>query len=376
MKTEISNLLKENILGLLLFNLLIVFPSIRFFDKILSVSIFIIYIFIANIIFLFRKKILDFKIFRYKWWILFIIASTVLNCIIYPKVDARKNIGSGSTGDDAIILAAQTLKTTGKLYDVYIDESTPISPGPGWVLLNSGFVLLDLYVLFSPFYLLILFLILRKYVFNDKELNLFALFLGMSFVFWELLFNGHDILPFSLLFLIISIVIFYKSYYNTSVWQFILLGFLLGILSTSRIVFIFVPFLFSFLVMNFNKKKGIILLIVALFVNFFFNYYFYSINNQFQPLHLFKKGLGILGKEVFILLLLLASLGLFFFTKLKNNELKLFNNKVFIVFIIFFFPLTYIDLMRINFQFSIWEGANYLMPIFGFYILQIIIDKR
>ncbi|MBW8524026.1 hypothetical protein K0U91_02150 [Chryseobacterium chendengshani] len=372
MRAKFPKFFRENCLDFFLFNFLIVLPSIRFFDKILSIPIFVIYFIVANIIYIFRTKISNLKIFRYKWWILFIVVSTVLNCIIYPKVDDRKNSGKGSTGDDAIILAAQTLKTTGKLYDVYIDENTPISPGPGWVLINSGFVLLDLYVFFSPFYLLILFLVLRKYVFNDKELNMFALFTGITLVFWELLFNGHDILPFSLSFLIISIVIFYKSHDKSSLWQFIVLGFLLGILSTSRIVFIFLPFLFSFLVMNLNRKKGVILLIVSLSVNLFFNIYFYSINTRFQPLHLFNKGLGILGKEVFIFLLLLGCLGFFFFTRLKSYQLILFEKRVFIILGMFFFPIAYIDLIRIDFQFSVWEGANYLMPLLGFYILQTI----
>lgn len=376
MKAKISTFLNENILDFILFNFLIVLPSIRFFDKILSIPFFVIYFVVTNSIYIIRNKILDLKFLQYRWWILFIFISTVLNCIIYPKVDSRKIIGSGSTGDDAIIIASQTLKTTGKLYDVHIDKITPISPGPGWVILNSGFILLDLYVLFTPFYLIVLFLILRKYLFNDKQLNLFALLLGISLVFWELFFNGHDILPFSLSLLSISIIIFQISYYKTSVWRFLILGFLLGILSTCRIVFIFLPFLFSFLIMNFNRINGVILLIISVLVNLCFNLYFYSINEQFQPLHLINKGLLILGPEIFILLLITGSLGIFFLTKLKNNELILFNRKVFIVLGIFFVPIAYIDLMRVDFQFSNWEGANYLMPIIGFYILQTTSNSR
>lgn len=359
---------RENLLHVFLFNLLIVFPSIRFFDKILSLYVFIFYFFVANAVYFLRNKILNLKLLRYKWWILFLIISTILNLVIYPKVDARRNHGSGSTGDDAIILASKSLETTAKLYDVYIDKNTPISPGPGWVLLNSGFVLLDLYVLFSPFYLLVLFLVLRKYVFDDHQLNLFALFLGISFIFWELLFNGHDILPLSLSFLILSVCIYHNSNRRTSLWRFIALGCLLGIISTSRIVFIFVPFLFSFLVMNFNKKNGIVLLLVSMSINLFFNIFFYSINTQFQPLHLFSKGLGILGTEVFIFLFLIGNLGLIFFTRLKSDNFRLFYQRIFIVFGVFFLPVAYFDLIRVNFQFSVWEGANYILPLIPFYI--------
>ncbi len=365
----------ENFLSFFLFNLLIVIPSIRFFEKILSVPVFIIYFFVANAIFILKEKILSLKLIRYKWWILFLVGSTVLNIIIYPKVDARKNHGTGSTGDDAFILAAETLKTTGKLYDVYIDKNTPISPGPGWILLNSGFVLSDLYVLFSPIYLLILFLVLKKYIFNDKQLNLFALFLGSSLVFWELLFNGHDILPLSLSFLIISVLICHNSNQKTSLWRFAVLGFLLGILSTSRIVFIFVPFLFSFLLMNFNRKRGIILLLTSIGVNLFFNLFFYSINTHFQPIHLINKGLVIIGTEIFIFLVVIGNLGLFYLTRLKINKSVLFHQRVFIIFGIFFIPVAYLDLARVDFQFSVWEGANYIMPLISFYILLMILRR-
>ena len=68
---------------------------------------------------------------------------------IYPIIDARRNLGKGSTGDDAMILASKSLISTGKIYDFIIDFKTPISPGPAWVIFNSPFSFFDLYFLFG-----------------------------------------------------------------------------------------------------------------------------------------------------------------------------------------------------------------------------------
>jgi len=78
----------------------------------------------------------------------------ILTFFIYPVADARKAIGKGSTGDDAIIEPVKQLLSSGKLYDVKLYDGAPVSPGPGWILLNAPFVVFNCYYLFTPMYLL------------------------------------------------------------------------------------------------------------------------------------------------------------------------------------------------------------------------------
>ena len=65
----------------------------------------------------------------------------------------------------------------------------------------------------------------------------------------------------------------------------ILISIFLGMVSTSRIIFFFVPFLFYFLLNPYHKKNSIILLIISSIIFWGFNTYFYFINKIYQPLH-------------------------------------------------------------------------------------------
>ena len=141
----------------LIINLLILLPSIRFFVKFSNFYMFIFYVVGINILtFLIFKNIKKFKFLNYPLWFIFWGVLTVLNFYIYPIIDARRNLGKGSTGDDAMILASKSLMSTGKIYDLIIDFKTPISPGSAWVIFNNPFSFFDLYFLFTPFYFIII----------------------------------------------------------------------------------------------------------------------------------------------------------------------------------------------------------------------------
>lgn len=123
--------MKNKYLLLIILNLILILPSIRFFDKFLNLYFFGFYILFFNFIFIvsINKKEIVKKILSFPYWGFILIILSIANYFIYPLVDARKKIAnSGSTGDDAMILAANTLKSTAKLYDVIINNHTPISP--------------------------------------------------------------------------------------------------------------------------------------------------------------------------------------------------------------------------------------------------------
>ena len=234
--------MKNKYLLLIILNLILILPSIRFFDKFLNLYFFGFYILFFNFIFIvsINKKEIVKKILSFPYWGFILIILSIANYFIYPLVDARKKIAnSGSTGDDAMILAANTLKSTAKLYDVIINNHTPISPGPGWIILNSPFPLLNLFFLFSPIYLFFILFLIKKYYKNIIS-NLFIIILFMSLITVELFFNGHDILPFSLGFLICTLLIHENLKKDINIKYVILISIFLGMVSTSRIIFFFV----------------------------------------------------------------------------------------------------------------------------------------
>ena len=360
---------------LIILNFIIVFPSIRFFSKFLNIYFFAVYVILFNafLVLIISKKEAIKKILSLPIWGGVVIILSIANYFIYPIIDARKKtVNSGSTGDDAMILAANSFKNSGKMYDVFINNHTPISPGPAWVIFNTPFSLLDLYFLFSPFYVLVALLLLKKY-FGNIISNLFLGILFSALVTIELFLNGHDILPFSLGFLICTLLIFENFKNKLGLLSTILISFLLGIVCTSRVIFFFVPFVFYFLTKSLNQKKSLILLMVSSTVFWGFNGYYYAINQNYQPLHLIQKSVHLSSLPLLILGSLAFLIALFFIIKfLKKSEIRDWFLILGSLFALLLIPVSIADLYKQDFNFKLWEGANYFMPIIPFLALYVL----
>lgn len=356
------------IIYFVLFNIFFVIPSFRFLLKFTSEFFLVLFSCIVNTLFYFfltSKFKLPFQ--NTKIWIVGIIFLASINYFVYPKVDARKNIeNKGSTADDAIILATKSWENNGLMYDLMISEIEPISPGPGWVILNSPFIHYNIYFLFSPFYILLLFYTLKRYEQNNTLNNYFLFVLCLSCLFWEMFFNGHDIIPLSFSLFISAFV--YMNYLkdNLSYFYTILIAVFVGLVSTSRIVFAIYPFILFFLGLRINQQKAWLVLVISSVVCFGLHGYFYLINSYYQPFHLLIKAkniLGILPLSIFTFLFLFITYKL----TLIKKEVD-YNLIIAAILSIFLLPISYGDLIRCSFEFKIWEGANYIFPILPFLI--------
>ena len=356
----------------LIINLLLLLPSIRFFVKFSNFYLFIFYVVGINILtYLIFKNIKKFKFLNYPLWFIFWGVLTVLNFYIYPIIYARRNLGKGSTGDDAMILASKSLMSTGKIYDLIIDFKTPISPGPAWVIFNAPFSIFDMFFLFSPFYLLVILLSLRKF-FGDFRTNLFALYLFSCAIVFELFFNGHDMLPFSLAFTSLSIVINKILTKQNNILFSIVLGLLLGICCTSRIVFFYIPLTFYFILRSYNRKNAIVLLVVSFLTYLSFNFYYFMINDFYQPMHLLSKGRLLLSDYgLTFVLIIFISFNYFLIRKLMTAKVN-WHIIVAIAFSLVTIPFSIGDLIYQNFSLINWEGANYLVITIPHFITYII----
>ncbi len=157
------NSVKKNIEIIVLFLILFV-PSLRAIFKYLPqpelISLFIGSVLLLFYFFIFNNNQITNRIFNTRkpvlWFVIIMITIfIIINFFIYPIADARKLIGKGSTGDDAIIESAKQFLLTGDMYDVTLQGGASVSPGPGWILLNSIFVFGDCYFFFTPMYILI-----------------------------------------------------------------------------------------------------------------------------------------------------------------------------------------------------------------------------
>jgi hypothetical protein len=322
----------------LIINLLLLLPSIRFFVKFSNFYLFIFYVVGINILtFLIFKNIKKFKFLNYPLWFIFWGVLTVLNFYIYPIIDARRNLGKGSTGDDAMILASKSLMSTGKIYDLIIDFKTPISPGPAWVIFNAPFSIFDMFA-----------------------------------IVFELFFNGHDMLPFSLAFTSLSIVINKILTKQNNILFSIVLGLLLGICCTSRIVFFYIPLTFYFILRSYNRKNAIVLLVVSFLTYLSFNFYYFMINDFYQPMHLLSKGRLLLSDYgLTFVLIIFISFNYFLIRKLMTAKVN-WHIIVAIAFSLVTIPFSIGDLIYQNFSLINWEGANYLVITIPHFITYII----
>jgi hypothetical protein len=356
-----------------IFSFIIVIPSVRLFLKIDLLWLFPIYLLVVYFIFFNLKAINSSEISKRMWWLVFILLVAALSHFIYPVVSLRSN--PGSTGDDAVRLSAQTLRNSAKLYDVEISPTEPISPGPAWILFNSPFVLFNLYWLFGAGYVAFAVGLLRRAV-STVFTNIFCLFMGLSMVFAELLFNGHDLLPLSMAMFSVNLLIMYYLKKDVKWVSIILISLFLGIVASSRIVFGFLPIMYFLLLKNDHRRNSYMLLIISSAVFILTNVYFFLVNDNFQPGHLIFKGITLLSLPIFLALVIIGIAAMFYLLSNDKRKSLSWNWTVFLVLSCPLIPLAYADLINSGYDFKYWEGANYLIIPLPFFILNLLNDKQ
>jgi len=298
--------------------------------------------------------------------LILILILTSANFFVYPIADKLKLQMKGSDQDDALIVSAQYL-ASGR--DPYLAKtyftSNPLSPGPGWVILNTPFTLTGLYFLLTPFYLFLLAFILRKISGGFSLSNLFLLLCISSPVLWETMVVGSDMFSIGALF-VLSVFLLYSGKRPLVLF---LSALLFGFAATSRIIFLYLIAIIALFFWKRDGLKGLIYPLVSLVVSLGLHFIFFLWNpHSYTPLHLLGKGNMLLGPGF-----KLAAV-IFTFTALLLALLHLrdkLSSWLFYFWLCVAVPLFFVslgDLVTLrNYNFSLWEGANYLivaLPIF------------
>ncbi len=295
----------------------------------------------------------------------------IVSYVIYPIADARKLIGAGSSADDAIIESVNQLFISGNFYDANLPKDTAISPGPGWIFLNIPFVLAKSYFLLTPFYILLA-VFFTQFILKDLRFAIvFLLTLCGTILFWDLTVTGHDLIAISMCFVIIVSGVFkFTSENNKDInLSLIIFSIFTGLISTSRIVFIFLPVLILLLTAKFNFKRSFLIFVISIFTALLFHLYFYLQSEFYQPLHLISRGDRNVG--IFIILLgmiITAVTGIFAIKKIELNLESFFKWFFAALFVPLFF-ISFGEFLSFDKNFAKWEGANYLIPAFPLLIM-------
>lgn len=292
-----------------------------------------------------------------------IVLWAVVSYVIYPIADARKLIGKGSTADDAVIVSAQSFLQGNGMYAGVLYDGAPISPGPGWVLLNLPIASHALFWLITPLYALIALLVWRKANLPAAGVGISLLLLSGSLLFWDLLVTGHDIPAMG--FMLVILTVMANQYLNCRQvrWQyFMALGLLCGFFATSRVVFFGMPILLGGFIWKWNKTAGLVFALTGMLVTSGLHLAFLLTSDVYQPLHLFQRGESQMGVGLMVLGLLAAALiyGLAYWG-LTRSVTSWLASLGFVIGV----PLAFVafgELRAGNWELSLWEGANYLFP--------------
>jgi hypothetical protein len=219
-----------------------------------------------------------------------------LDFVLYP---ISRQVAQISTAPDALIEPATALIQRGEnLYSVQLSGGSPVSPGPGWILLNAPFTISGFVSLLTPFYLFLCALMISKW---SKAYTFgFIILLFVSLSFLQMSFVGHD-LPATILAFVGLTLALYRYYDRT--FLFVLISFLIGVLSTARVPFIIFPIALSLCLRTKNQHRALLFVVfstsLALLIHLVF--YLWAVKDGlfYQPLHIFNRaalgsGLGIL----------------------------------------------------------------------------------
>ena len=271
--------------------LLLIVPSLRELFKYLppAAAVLVAAAAAAASIWIFRRR--SFPISPEKTWIALLVLFALAAFLYMRLASAGSLPEAGSTGDDAMMQPVRAIMDKGSLwaiYDVQLDGGAPVSPGPGWILLNAPFTILGLYPLMVPFWFLVLALVLRKSGYGDPLVMRLLLLLAVCPFFWQQLITGHDLPAIGAVFLAITLSVHNKGRVMSR-RRTLALALAAGAVSTSRVIYLLFPLIPGLLIRRRDRTNGYLFIAVGMATAFFTDLVFSAETSSFQPIHILSR---------------------------------------------------------------------------------------
>ncbi|MBM4286296.1 MAG: hypothetical protein FJ128_13785 [Deltaproteobacteria bacterium] len=295
-------------------------------------------------------------------WVLGILALAALNVFLYP---ATRLVSNPSTAPNALMEPAIALwHTCSHPYSIRLFDGAPISPGPGWILLNLPFSLSGMIALLIPIYFMIAGVMVAKW--GKAYVFIFVMLLMASLNFLQMSITGHD-LPATTLALV-SLTLGLHCYYRSNGW-FIVIAILTGLIATARMPFIIIPMALSICLITINPLRAmqfaLISIGVALSIHLIFFVWAKKIGLFYQPMHVFGRA-SASGSTIFLCSGALTCVTFYWFVwrRLTNSP----ASWLIFLWVILSTPFIFVglgELLREGlFSFktwAVWEGKNYVL---------------
>ena len=161
-----------------------------------------------------------------------------------------------------------------------------VSPGPGWLLANSPFTLGRVYALMDPVWIAVTAVVLRRTYGRGVEVNLGLAFLCCSPAFFRLLGEGHDIIAIGCSMVLLVVV---ADRCVTSGTSAVLFGLAVGVVATSRIIYLPLPVLLAIFLGRRDPRRAAVVALVGLGTALGLFAVFSIGVHPYPPLHLFAR---------------------------------------------------------------------------------------
>lgn len=297
------------------------------------------------------------------WGIILLFTAAV--AVVYPMADGLKEVGRGSDDDDAMRILAENIAVLKNPYFIRTYHGNPLSPGPGWAALWIPIALLGGYQFLNPIMLCAAGLTVKKCAKNGwLSANMFLVLILSSLAVWEMSTTGTDLFALGLCFLCLPLWIRKAEKQH---WIF-LLAVLLGMISTSRIIFVYIPFLVGFVLWDGSKQKAVVVALTSLVVCVVLHavFYYWS-GGDYPPSHVFSKGDRImtLNMKMLAISVCVAS-GVFMLRSYKNSS------PVWLMWMGLMPPLMVLSLADLSnlldWDFALWIGSRYFLPPMALFV--------
>lgn len=312
---------------------------------------------------------------KYNIWLIFVILVAAINAYAYKKTTMALN---PSTAPMALIEPAQAFFNSGlNPYSVSLLGGAPISPGPGWILLNALLTVNGLIPLLMPAYFTVANIFVAKS--GKQSAFVFSLMLILSLNFIQFSAVGHDLPAVSLAFVALTLAL---NLYYANRKIFLLIAVLTGLIATARIPLIVVPLAMGVCLTTINRTKGLQFFGVSTFIAILTHavFYIWSVSEDrfYQPMHVFGRAsssvpIELLGFGGFVWVVLIVALR-------KRLTKSVSSWLVFMWFLLAvpFIGIGLAELVRDNIfsleSWARWEGKGYVMFTLPLLIAGLVLD--
>jgi hypothetical protein len=279
--------------------------------------------------------------------------------VFYPQ---SRTVPKPSTGPDAMIVPSMNLFQGTYFYQERLFDGAAISPGPGWILLNSLISGTGLQPLLTPCYLTVAALIVGKATSSHRGAVLLLLISFACLNFLQQSVCAHDMFAMGCAMLIITLVTFQQR--KNEIW-ICSLAVAAGVVATARVPLVIFPLILGVFLSRLSIPHAVrftaIALSTALLLHGTVFCWGQMVGGEYQPFHVFNRARHGTGMKLLTIGALLSAIfAMVSVWKVREKA----SSWLFWAWVTIFIPFCTVGIGELihyeRWVFANWEGNNYL----------------